>query len=115
MGGWTSAELERPSANAVSSNRYEVEINRRTAAENEFVVLKKVRVGVVGVGRGVSSICHSDGGQGRVPQVTQFLGILTPQALLLSPSPGGACCKLEPVDSAFSRVQGTLPHFWCGH
>lgn len=25
------------------AHRYEVEINRRTAAENEFVVLKKVR------------------------------------------------------------------------
>ena len=28
--------------------RYEDEINKRTAAENEFVVLKKVRAGDVG-------------------------------------------------------------------
>lgn len=28
---------------SLAAHRYEVEINRRTAAENEFVVLKKVR------------------------------------------------------------------------
>lgn len=48
---WTSAGLNWPSGKAVFSHRYEVEINRRTAAENEFVVLKKVRVGAFGVGR----------------------------------------------------------------
>lgn len=48
---WTSAGLNWPNGKATFSHRYEVEINRRTAAENEFVVLKKVRVGTVGVGR----------------------------------------------------------------
>lgn len=36
--------------------RYEEEINRRTAAENEFVLLKKVR------GRGVGATSHTQGG-----------------------------------------------------
>lgn len=45
---WTSAGHNWPNGKAVFSHRYEVEINRRTAAENEFVVLKKVRVGGVG-------------------------------------------------------------------
>lgn len=35
--------------------RYEDEINRRTAAENEFVVLKKVRARCLGQVRGGSS------------------------------------------------------------
>lgn len=47
---WTSAGLNCPNGKAAFSHRYEVEINRRTAAENEFVVLKKVRVGAVRVG-----------------------------------------------------------------
>lgn len=33
----------RPLLSSFLAHRYEVEINRRTAAENEFVVLKKVR------------------------------------------------------------------------
>lgn len=43
---YTEVEIGRTelsNGSAVFSDRYEVEINKRTAAENEFVVLKKVR------------------------------------------------------------------------
>ncbi len=38
-------KMEPMSSNvALCSNRYEDEINKRAAAENEFVLLKKVRI-----------------------------------------------------------------------
>lgn len=87
MQRWKSAELNCPNGNAVFSNRYEVEINRRTAAENEFVVLKKVRLGCSchrkrePFQRSVTVMCIG------TLWAAQFLGILTSQILLLRGGP----------------------------
>lgn len=85
-------------------NRYEVEINRRTAAENEFVVLKKVRVGR-GWGRkevrAFPTTCHSDVHRARAGTLgaAHFLGTLNFSAPSAKGRPWGLAasgtCKLS--------------------
>lgn len=96
-----------------------MEINRRTAAENEFVVLKKVRVGCRGGGKKVRAfptVCHRDVHRARAGTLwaAQFLGTLSSPFLLLREEPRVLrTCKpsIQRISQAFRCISAAALEF----
>lgn len=96
-----------------------MEINRRTAAENEFVVLKKVRVGCSGGRKKVRAfptVCHRDVHRARAGTLwaARFLGTLSSPFLLLREEPWVLrTCKpsIQRISQAFRCISTAALEF----